>query len=117
MPQTNKTVFSTDPAAAKRCPQCGRYPCRCPQPKSVPPREQTAHVARERKGRGGKTVTLVRDLQLAPADLAALARQLKAACGTGGSVKDGVIEIQGDQRERVAEELKKLGYKARLAGG
>ena len=72
---------------------------------------------RDRKGRGGKTVTVVRGLQLSPDDLAALGRQLKKKCGAGGTIKDGNIEIQGDHRERVAAELIKLGYKAKLAGG
>ena len=110
-------VYSTDPASARRCPRCGRYPCRCPQSQSLPPGQQTARIQREKKGRGGKTVTVVRDLQLAPADLGALAKQLKAACASGGTVKDGAIEIQGDHRERIAAELQKLGYKYKFAGG
>jgi len=74
-------------------------------------------IQRETKGRGGKTVTVISGLQLAPADLTALGKQLKAACGTGGTVKEGNIEIQGDHRERVVAELKKRGYKVKLAGG
>ena len=110
-------VYSTDSAAAKRCPRCGSYPCRCPQPKSLPPEQQTACIRREKKGRGGKTVTVIMDLQLTPGDMKTLSKQLKKKCGTGGAVKDGTIEIQGDQREKVAEELQKLGYATKFVGG
>lgn len=115
--EKGRVVYSTDGTATRRCPRCGREPCRCPRVQSLPPQQQTPHIQREKKRRGGKTVTVVRDLQLSPEDLAALARQLKGLLGTGGTVKDGSIEIQGDHRERVAEELRKLGYRARLAGG
>jgi translation initiation factor 1 len=74
-------------------------------------------VSRESKGRGGKTVTLVRGLPLAADELAALGKQLRSACGSGGTVKDGVLEIQGDHCERVMAELTKLGHKPKRAGG
>ena len=110
-------VYSTDPAFKKRCARCGSFPCRCPQPKSLPPDEQTAHLHREKKGRGGKTVTIVKNLQLTPADLKALAKTLKQACGVGGSIKDDAIEIQGDVRDQVAAVLQKQGYKTKFIGG
>jgi len=110
-------VYSTDPAYKNRCPRCGSFPCRCPKPKSLPPQQQTARIYRDRKGRGGKTVTVIRDLQLTPEDLVDLSKLLKQKCGAGGAIKDGDIEIQGDHREKVAAELEKLGYKAKLAGG
>lgn len=110
-------VCSTDSAAAKRCPRCGSYPCRCPRPKSVPPEQQTACIRREKKGRGGKTVTVIMELQLAPDDMKALGKTLKQKCGAGGAVKDGNIEIQGDHRDTVAAELQKLGYKTKFVGG
>lgn len=111
MPDQNRIVYSTDTAGAKR-------PAReAPPVQSLPPQQQTARIQREKKGRGGKTVTVISGLQLAPADLTALAKQLKTACGTGGTVKDGNIEIQGDQRDRVAAELKRLGYKVKFVGG
>jgi translation initiation factor 1 len=113
----SRLVYSTDPTFKKRCPKCGRYPCRCPRPKSLPPQQQTARIQRERKGRGGKTVTVVSDLQLKPADLKELGKTLRRLCGTGGTVKDGQIEIQGDHRDRVAEELQNMGYKVKLVGG
>ena len=110
-------VYSTDSAAAKRCPRCGSYPCRCPKPKSLPPEQQTACIRREKKHRGGKTVTAIMELKLTPQDMKALAKQLKKKCGTGGAVKDGTIEIQGDNRDKVAAELQKLGYKTKFVGG
>lgn len=85
--------------------------------RSLPPQQQTAYLHRDSKGRGGKTVTLVKGLALSDEDRIALAKQLKQACGTGGTVKEGLIEIQGDQREKIAEALRKLGYKVKLAGG
>ena len=111
------TVYSTGSAAQNRCPRCGSYPCRCPQPKSLPPQQQTAHIRRETKGRGGKTVTVIMNLQLTPADRKALAKQLKKACGVGGAVKEETIEIQGDNREKVIATLKKIGYKTKMVGG
>jgi len=110
-------VYSTDPDFDKRCPRCGSYPCRCLKSKSLPPQQQTAAIHRDRKGRGGKTVTVVRDLQLTPGDLQALARQLKQLCGSGGTVKDGAIEIQGDHRQKIADRLRALGYKTKFVGG
>ena len=118
MPKDDRpTVYSTDPDFAKRCPKCGSYPCRCRKPVSLPPAQQTASIRREKQGRGGKTVTVIRDLRLTPDDLKALAKDLKATCGSGGTVKEGTIEIQGDQREKVANRLKALGYKVKFTGG
>ena len=85
--------------------------------KSLPPQQQTVYLHRESKGRGGKGVTLVKGLELSEADLTSLAKKLKQACGSGGTVKDGVIEIQGENRERIADILRKLGYKVKVAGG
>jgi len=73
-------------------------------------------VGRESKGRGGKVVTLVVGLPLAAAELAALATRLKKGCGTGGTVKDGVIEIQGEHRDKIVTQLVSLGFKAKRAG-
>jgi translation initiation factor 1 len=84
---------------------------------SLPPRQQTAYLHRDSKGRGGKVVSLVKGLVLSDEDLSALARQIKQACGSGGTLKDGLIEIQGDHREKIAEVLRKQGYKVKLAGG
>ena len=85
--------------------------------KSLPPQQQTAYLHRESKGRGGKAVTLVKNLTLSPAEMKNLAKKLKAVCGSGGTVKDSVIEIQGEHREKIAAALEKLGYKVKIAGG
>lgn len=84
---------------------------------SLPPQQQTIYLHRESSGRGGKAVTLVKKLMLSDDDLKALAKKLKQECGTGGTIKDGVIEIQGEHREKIADVLRKLGYKVKIAGG
>ena len=83
----------------------------------MPASQQEAHIRREKKGRGGKTVTVIDGLRLAPAELKALGRHLRQACGTGGTVKDGAIEIQGDHREQVAAALQQAGYRVKFTGG
>ena len=85
--------------------------------KSLPPQQQTAYLHRETKGRGGKTVTVVKNLTLSEKDLKALAKKLKTACGSGGTFKGGMIEIQGEHREKIAATLRKLGYKVKISGG
>ena len=84
---------------------------------SVPPHQQTIYLHRDSKGRGGKSVTVVKNLILSEEDMKELAKRLKQVCGSGGTVKDSIIEIQGEHREKVAEELKKIGYKVKIAGG
>jgi translation initiation factor 1 len=74
-------------------------------------------VRRETQGRGGKTVTTIRGISTSEAELTALAGQLKRLCGSGGSVKDWVIEIQGDHRDRVVAALQERGHTVKLAGG
>ena len=84
-------------------------------PETVAPEKQKLIVRMERKGRGGKTVTLVQGFVGSNDDLESLCKQLKNKCGTGGSVKDGEIMVQGDIRKKVADALKKMGYaKARI---
>ncbi len=110
-------VYSTD--AGRMCPDC-RQPtasCSCRQNRVLPSSDGTARVSRQTRGRGGKTVTLVSGLPLGEADLARLGKQLKAACGSGGTVKDGVIEVQGDHCVLVLQALHKQGYAAKRAGG
>ena len=85
--------------------------------KSLPSAQQTVYLHRESSGRGGKAVTLVKHLVLSADDLKELAKKLKEACGTGGTIKDGVTEIQGEQREKIADVLQKLGYRVKIAGG
>ncbi len=84
---------------------------------SLPPMQQTAYLHRESKGRGGKTVSLVKNLVLSEADMKTLAKTLKRACGTGGTIKNNVIEIQGEHRQKIAGVLRNLGYKVVIAGG
>lgn len=102
------------------CPQC-RQPqaaCRCAQlARQAPPGDGQVRVSRERAGRGGKTVTLVRGLALDEQALAALGKRLRSACGAGGAAKDGVLEVQGDHVERVLALLAGEGHAARRAGG
>jgi translation initiation factor 1 len=88
-----------------------------PSVKSLPPQEQTAYLHSESKGRGGKVVTLVKNLTLSEKDMKALAKKLKQVCGSGGTIKDGLIEIQGEHREKIAAVLDKTGYKVKIAGG
>lgn len=78
------------------------------------PDDGIVRVFREKSGRGGKTVTVVRGLR---GDVAAIASDLKRHCGTGGAVKESAIEIQGDHREKVAARLQASGYRVKLAGG
>ena len=79
--------------------------------------QQTIYIHRETKGRGGKPVSLIKNLSLPKSELKALAKKLKQSCGGGGTVKNGVIEIQGEHRKKITEVLEKLGYKTKIAGG
>jgi len=110
-------VYCTD--HGRMCPGC-RQPqaqCVCKAASAVPAGDGTVCVSRETKGRGGKAVTVVKGVLADAAALAQLGKQLKAACGSGGTLKEGVIEVQGDHVERVLEALHKLGHKAKRAGG
>jgi len=109
----NPTVYSTEWGDLRKKPRrnaAGRQA-------SLPPEKQTAYLHRESKGRGGKVVTLIKNLQLTPADLKALGRELKRLCGTGGAIKQDVIEIQGEHRQKIAAHLQKRGYKVKISGG
>jgi translation initiation factor 1 len=113
-------VYSTE--GGRMCPEC-RQPiaqCQCAALRRQQERQQgdgVARVSRETKGRGGKAVTVVKGLALADDELSALGKRLKAACGSGGTVKDGVIEVQGDHVEKVMEALKKEGFGVKRVGG
>ncbi len=120
----SRLVYST--ATGRVCPQCSQpiKQCRCQKrrqkaathPASYPD-DGTVRIRREVKGRGGKTVTTVWGISLAGQALKQFAKTLKQRCGTGGSVKAGVIVIQGDHREMLAAEIKKQGYTVKVAGG
>ncbi len=106
-------------ASGARCPNCRRPTRDCVCPRGTPgaagpPRPR---VGRATQGRAGKGVTTVSGLPLPPAELDALAATLKKLCGSGGTVRDGVIEIQGEHRERIVAELVKLGWPAKRSGG
>jgi translation initiation factor 1 len=110
-------VYSTE--GGTMCPAC-RQPiaqCSCKSARAPPAGDGIVRVSRETAGRGGKAVTVVRGLALDAAALVTLAKQLKAVCGAGGTVKDGVIEVQGDHCERVIEALRKQGRVVKRAGG
>ncbi len=85
--------------------------------RSLPPRQQTARVSLEKSHRRGKVVTVIAGLVLSEADLEALARSLKALCGAGGTTREGRIEVQGDQRDKIVAHLTASGYKVKRAGG
>ena len=109
-------VYSTE--SGRMCPQCRRPLSECTCKASAAPKgDGVVRVSRQTKGRGGKRVTLVKGLALDAAALAALGKQLRTACGSGGTVKDGVIEVQGDHCELVMELLGKQGHQPKRAGG
>ncbi len=116
-PSSGGLVYSTD--SGRMCPVCRRpvTACTCSTAKARPAGDGIVRVSRETKGRAGKGVTLVKGLALDDVALVALGKQLKAACGSGGTVKDGVIEVQGDQCERVMALLAAQGHKVKRAGG
>lgn len=114
----SRLVYSTETGRA--CPDCGRSQAQCQcrqQARARPAGDGIVRVSRETQGRKGKGVTLVRGLDLDDEALIALAKQLKAACSTGGTVKDGVIEVQGDHVETVMTRLTAAGHKVKRAGG
>ena len=117
----SRLVYSTE--SGRICPECQRPApeCTCQKkPSKAQPKDRQdgiIRIRREVKGRKGKTVTVIFGFQPNQTDLKALAKQLKQLCGTGGSVKDGVINIQGDHRVTALKLLKQHGYEVKLAGG
>jgi translation initiation factor 1 len=118
-PRSGGLVYSTD--AGRMCPACrepiGSCKCAASRARSAPSGDGIARIRREVGGRGGKTVTVVSGLALDPPALAALAKRLKSACGTGGTVKSGVLEFQGDHRDQLVSLLASEGFESKLAGG
>ena len=111
-------VYSTD--AGRMCPACRRPIGQCACSKSAlstPPTDGIVRVSRETKGRAGKGVTLVKGLGLAEPELTVWAKAMKATCGTGGTVKDGVVELQGDHVVLVMDKLKQQGRTVKRTGG
>lgn len=114
---TARIVYST--GLGSLCPNCRRPVRKCVCPKGAPGAAKPAsvRVGREVKGRAGKGVTTVTGLPLSLSDIEALAGKLKKRCGSGGTVRAGVIEIQGDHRDTIVGELTKLGWQAKKSGG
>ncbi|MCY7371718.1 MAG: translation initiation factor Sui1 [Polaromonas sp.] len=112
----SRLVYTTE--GGRACPRCRRPVAACTCSQAAPPHAAgPVRVLLQSKGRGGKSVTLVQGLPLVGEALNALARQLRTACGSGGTVKAGVVEVQGDHCERVLAELQRVGYRAKRAGG
>jgi translation initiation factor 1 len=114
---THGTVYST--AHGRMCPVCTKpiAACECRQKKTVPKGDGIVRVGRETKGRKGKGVTVITGVPLEDVELKELGRKLKAKCGAGGTVRDGVIEIQGDHRDVLLEELRTRGWTVKRTGG
>ncbi len=113
----SRPVYSCE--AGRLCPQCGKAikQCSCKSNRSVPKGDGVVRLQRETKGRKGKGVTLITGVPLAGEELKALAKALKQKCGTGGTIRDGVIEIQGDHRDLLLTELQQRGWTVKKAGG
>lgn len=110
-------VYSTE---QRVCPKCGwpQVRCACSRPAVSPgSADGIVRVGRETKGRAGKGVTIISGVPLGGEDLARLAGELKKRCGSGGTVKDGTIEIQGDHRDPLVKELEGRGWKVKRSGG
>jgi translation initiation factor 1 len=121
MTNNSRLVYSTE--SGRLCPNCGKpeKTCSCkrkkPKPQLNVESDGIIRIRREKKGRKGKSVTAITGFDPADVDLKLIAKNLKAKCGTGGSIKDGLIIIQGDHRQAIQEELQKQGFKVKLAGG
>ncbi len=116
MSSHNPVVYSTE--WGEMCPKCGKPKAQCICKKVAHAKSDgIVRVQRESKGRKGKTVTLISGIPLEDDALKTLLGDLKRSCGAGGSMKDGIIEIQGDHRDTLFSELKKRGFTVKLAGG
>ncbi|MFT5701959.1 MAG: translation initiation factor 1 [Desulforhopalus sp.] len=116
--KTKGLVYSTE--TGRTCPGCGHplKQCCCSSKQNTrPPSDGIVRVSRQTKGRKGAGVSIITGIPLADAELKKVAKTLKQKCGTGGTVKNGIVEIQGDHREILVDSLIQLGYKAKLAGG
>jgi translation initiation factor 1 len=113
----SRIVYST--GVGSLCPNCRRAVRECVCPKNAPGAAKIGNirVGRETQGRAGKGVTIISGLPLTSLEIEALATKLKKRCGSGGTVREGLIEIQGDHRDTVVAELIKLGWPAKKSGG
>ena len=122
---SERLVYSTDGGRIDACPRCGlpNKQCHCDQSsagqgRNLPKKtDSIVRVMRDRKHRGGKTVTVITGVPASNEAIATLAQQLKKLCGSGGTVKDGVIEIQGDHCDKIIARLIELGYRVKRACG
>ncbi len=109
-------VYSTD--SGRHCPDCGKPVDQCDCKKQmVVEGDGVVRIRRETKGRGGKTVTTITGVLLPESELKDLTATLKRRCGTGGTLKEGIIEIQGEHVELLMQELIKHGFKVKKSGG
>lgn len=114
----SRLVYSTE--GGRTCPDCRQAlsACRCAAlARAQPMGDGRVRVAREKAGRGGKTVTTVRGLPLDADAAAALGKRLRSSCGSGGTLREGVLELQGDHVERVLAWLQAEGFEAKRSGG
>jgi translation initiation factor 1 len=111
-----KIVYSTDPDWEEKCPDCDKpvVACVCISKKTSVSQGTIVYIKREVKGRGGKTVTTISNIG---GDPKTMQKDLQRLCGAGGTVKNGIIEIQGDHRGKIKEHLEKKGLRVKLAGG
>lgn len=110
--EKSRLVYSTDKVVPRN-----DKPSVKSSKKPAHPSQQQIYVRLERKGHGGKSVTLIEGLQMSVKDREALLRHLKARLGTGGSLKNNILEIQGDQRDAIIALLQEMGYKPKRSGG
>ncbi len=117
MNKNSNIVYSSE--HGRMCPACGKptAKCICRKQKGPPKSDGIVRLGQEKKGRKGKGVTLITGVPMDHDDLRSLAKQLKQKCGSGGTVKNGVIEIQGDHRDMLVEKLKKMGFIVKKSGG
>lgn len=112
-----RPVYSSE--TGRLCPKCGKPAanCSCTRQNPAPAGDGVVRVSRSTAGRKGKGVTIVTGVPLEGKELKELAKRLKQKCGSGGTLKDGVIEIQGEHRDQLVEELQKQGWTVKRAGG
>ncbi|HKL48655.1 MAG TPA: translation initiation factor Sui1 [Desulfuromonadales bacterium] len=115
--ENTRLVYSSD--QGRMCPECSKplRQCTCRKPTAAPAGDGVIRLSRQTRGRKGKGVTLITGVPLAGEQLKDLAKKLKQKCGSGGTVKEDVIEIQGDHRDTLMVELKKEGWNVKKAGG
>lgn len=115
--QGSRLVYST--GQGRLCPGCEQPVdnCRCKSAKTPPRGDGVVRVRREVAGRKGKVVTVVQGLSLEGLELLAMAKDLKKLCGSGGTLRDGVIELQGEHVEKIMAHLSARGYTVKRAGG